>query len=520
MGSESTTGLPDLDRPGVKVGVVGAGLMGRGIAQVAAQAGYVVRLHDTRAGAASQARQDILASLATLATRGKIPREQAEGADARLIAADALRDLHDCELVIEAIVESLPAKQALFRELEAVVTPQCVLATNTSSLLVTEVASGCALPERVGGLHFFSPVPRMKLAEVIPGLRSAPGLADTLTAFTHRLGHTPVVARDTPGFIANHASRGYQPEALRIAGEQICDFAGIDAILRDACGFRMGPFELFDLTGLDVSHPAGESIYRQWFDEARHQPSIITRQRLAGGVLGRKTGQGFYRYDADGKRVEAEDDCGVAVVADRRIPVWIAPSELPFRAMLAARVAAGGATLETADTPSDAALCLVLPVGDDATAACVRLDLDARRVVAVDPLFTHTRCTIMLTPVTSAAMRDQARAILQEDGAAVTCIQDSPGFIAQRIVATIVNNACAMAQQGIAAPQDIDQTVTLALGYPQGPFALGDALGARTILRILERLHARYQEPRYRPSAWLSRRAALGLPLGTVASAR
>ncbi len=520
MGSETTAGLPDLDRDGVVVGVVGAGLMGRGIAQVAAQAGYVVRLHDNRPGAASQARQEILDTLATLAARGKIPPEQAAGADARLIAADALQDLHDCELVIEAIVESLPAKQALFRDLEAVVSPLCVLATNTSSLLVTEVASACSAPQRVGGLHFFSPVPRMKLAEVIPGVRSAPGLAQTLVAFTRRLGHTPVVARDTPGFIANHASRGYQPEALRIAGEQICDFADIDAILRDACGFRMGPFELFDLTGLDVSHPAGESIYRQWFDEARHQPSIITRQRLAGGVLGRKTGQGFYRYDENGKRVEPESGVDAVLAVDRNIPVWIAPSELPFRATLAARVVAGGATLEAAETPSDAALCLVLPVGDDATAECVRLNLNALRVVAVDPLFASVRHTIMLTPVTSGAMRDQARAILQLEGAAVTCIQDSPGFVAQRIAATIVNNACAMAQQGIATPQDIDQTVRLALGYPQGPFAMGDALGAVTILRILERLHARYLEPRYRSSAWLSRRAALGLPLGTVASAR
>ncbi|TQJ95174.1 3-hydroxyacyl-CoA dehydrogenase [Achromobacter sp. SLBN-14] len=519
MSSDSTTGLPDLARPGVIVGVVGAGLMGRGIAQVAAQAGYVVRLHDTRAGAAREARQDILARLATLAARGKIPSEQAEGADARLIAAATLQDLQDCELVIEAIVESLPAKQALFRDLEAVVSRQCVLATNTSSLLVTEVASGCAAPQRVGGLHFFSPVPRMKLAEVIPGLRSAPGLAQVLAAFTRRLGHTAVLARDTPGFIANHASRGYQPEALRIAGEQICDVAGIDAILRDACGFRMGPFELFDLTELDVSHPAGESIYRQWFDEARHQPSIITRQRLAGGVLGRKTGQGFYRYGDDGKRIDP-DAGDVAVAVDLRVPVWIAPSDLPFRATLAASVVAAGATLEAGETPSDAALCFVLPVGEDATAVCARLGLDARRVVAADPLFTLTRYTIMLTPVTSAVMRDQARAILQQDGAAVTCIQDSPGFVAQRIAATIVNNACAMAQQGIATPEDIDQTVMLALGYPRGPFALGDALGARTVLRILEQLHARYLEPRYRASAWLSRRAELGLPLGTVASAR
>lgn len=515
-GAFAADAAPDLTAPSLVVGVVGAGLMGRGIAQVAVQAGIPVRLFDTRPGAAADARAAILQTLAHLASRGKIPADQSTNAPDRLAVADSLAVLSSCGLVIEAIVESLPAKQALFRDLEQVVAPDCVLATNTSSLLVTEVAAGCRHPERVGGLHFFSPVPRMKIAEVIPGMCSAPWLGNALTAFVHRLGHAPVLARDTPGFIANHASRGYQPEALRLVGEGIAGTETIDDILRDACGFRMGPFELFDLTGLDISHPAGESIYRQFFDEPRFQPSILTRQRLAGGMLGRKTGQGFYRYDADGVRQPLPP---VQTPAITPVPLWVAPSPLVARQDVMARIQASGAALETTDRPSGDALCIVLPVGEDATVASLAHGLDARRVVALDPLFMTGRLTLMLTPLTRPDMRDQACAVFGAGATPVAVIQDSPGFVAQRVCASIVNNACAMAQQGVASPADIDRTVMLALAYPLGPFALGDRLGAATILQILDALQARYREPRYRPSPWLSRRAQLGVSLATLPAA-
>ncbi|WP_258397447.1 3-hydroxyacyl-CoA dehydrogenase [Paraburkholderia unamae] len=495
-----------------EIGVIGAGLMGRGIAQVAAQAGIRVRLYDAKPGAAVEACGQIKHAWDALVDKGRLNPQDAARSCNRLAPAMQIEEVASCSVVIEAIIESLPAKQELLRRLESIVGEHCVLATNTSSLLVTEVAAGCAHPERVAGLHFFSPVPRMKIAEVIDGVRTAPWVCDRLVDLVRRIGHEPVRAKDSPGFIANHAGRGYGPEALRIASEGVADFAVIDEILRDACEFRMGPFELFDLTGLDVSHVAGESIYRQFYEEPRFQPSLITRQRLAGGLLGRKTRRGFYEYDESGRR---NPGASASAPALRDIPVWVEAGDTSGHDAIRALVRASNVHLEAGEKPSAGALAILLPIGEDATAACVRQQTDPRHTVAVDPLFLDRRRTVMLTPVTDALFRDQAKALLATDGIPVSVINDSPGFVAQRICASIVNVACNMAQQRIASPSDIDNTVKLALAYPQGPFALGDSLGAKGVLRILEALHERYREPRYRPSPWLSRRAALGVPLAT-----
>jgi 3-hydroxybutyryl-CoA dehydrogenase len=497
------------------VGVVGAGLMGRGIAQVAAQAGFEVRLFDAKPGAAADARQAISEVLALLATKGKLSAASAASAVARIALPDALSGLAGCTLVIEAIVERLDAKQALFKALEDVVGESCVIATNTSSLSVTAIASVCAHPQRVAGLHFFSPVPLMKLVEVIDGLRTAPTLVARLLAFGAALGHTPVRARDTPGFIVNHAGRGYGTEALRIAGEGIADFATIDRILRLGCGFRMGPFELFDLTGLDVSHPVMESIYHQYYEEPRYRPSPITAQRLAAGLLGRKSGRGFYDYPA------TPPPAAPAVTASTgasgpAAPVWVSATHGEARARVIELLESLGAAVDAGAEPCADALCLVLPLGRDATTAALDERLDPTRTIALDT-FTATarQRTLMVTPVTDPALRDGASALFARDGAAVDVIHDSPGFVAQRVLAHIVNVACDMAQQRIASPADIDLAVRLGLGYPQGPLTWGDGLGPARLLRILAELHAAYGDPRYRPSLWLSRRARLGVSLLT-----
>ena len=501
----------------LRLGVAGAGLMGRGIAQVALQAGMEVMLHDKRPGAWSEARAHIENALESTAARGHLSQDAARSALGRLHDASSLQAMAGCAIVIEAIVESLPAKQALMQALEEVVSDGCILATNTSSLLVTEVASACRHPSRVGGLHFFSPVPRMRVTEVIAGARTEPWVVPALEAFSQRLGHTPVRAQDTPGFIVNHAGRAYGPEAVRIASEGIADFQVIDAILRDACGFRMGPFELFDLTGLDVSHPAGESIYRQFYEEPRFRPALLLRQRLAAGLLGRKSGGGFYAA-ADQQQSVATAPVVPAPLPtpSMAVPVWLsAVEDARHGAGVRSALSGWAAALETGPEPSAQALCLVTPVGEDTTTTALAQGLDPARTVAVDPLFFGARhATLMTCPATLPAFRDQARALFARGGRSVAVVHDSPGFVAQRVLAAIVNVACDMALQGIARPADIDRAVVLALGYPRGPFAWGDALGAGTVLRILNGLYDRYLDPRYRPSAWLSRRAALGLPLG------
>jgi 3-hydroxybutyryl-CoA dehydrogenase len=493
-------------------GIVGTGAMGRGIAQMAAQAGSQVRLFDVQPGAALAARDALHATWQTLVNKNKMAAEQMQACVDRLKLADTLGDLASCDLVVEAIVERLDVKQRLFAELEGIVGPEAVLATNTSSLSVTAIAAPLKRPAQLAGFHFFNPVPLMRVVEVIAGLKTSAGVCEKLTAFTRQFGHTPVTALDTPGFIVNHAGRGYGTEALRVVGERAADFATIDRILKDQMGFRLGPFELMDLTALDVSHPVMESIYHQYFEEPRYRPSVITAQRLAGGVVGKKVGEGFYAYDQGVAQVPAEP--AVPVVAGMP-PVWVSP-KAARRAELYQLLKDLGAQIETAAAPSSAALILVAPLGLDVTTLAAVERLDATRTVGIDMMLEDAsvkRRVLATNPATRPDMAQAAHALFARDGKAVSVIRDSGGFVTQRVVATIVNIAADMCQQGICSPADLDVAVTLGLGYPMGPLAMGDRIGPTNMLEILFNLQTVYGDPRYRPSPWLRRRGALGLSL-------
>jgi 3-hydroxybutyryl-CoA dehydrogenase len=502
---------PEPNSPELAIGLVGCGVMGRGIAQIAALGGAQVRLVDSRAGAAAAAREELLATFAMLVGKGKLDRNAADAAAERVAAGDGLQDLSGCHVVIEAIVEDLAAKQALFASLEEIVAPDAILATNTSSLSVTAIAAGLAHSERVAGFHFFNPVPLMKIVEAIGGMLTAPDVTDYLLALGRQWGHTAVRAKDTPGFIINHAGRGYNTEGLRLLAEGVASVGTLDAILRDTAGFRLGPCELLDLTGLDVSHPVMESIYRQYYEEPRFRPQVLTRQMLTAGLLGKKTGRGFYSYDAQGKKQAAAEPAPAAAPVSR---VWLSRAKPELAERIAVLVAAAGVALETGDRPGDDALCIVTPLGDDATSCCVSEDLDGRRTVGVESLFDlGRRRVVMTTPATDAAYLAQACGLFGATGTPVSVIRDSAGMVTQRVVAHIINIACDIAQQGIASPEDIDRAVTLGLGYPAGPLAWGDRIGPATVASILKNLERQTGDPRYRPSPWLQRRALLGLSL-------
>ncbi len=501
----------DVSRPDLSLAVIGAGVMGRGIAQIAVQAGIRVLLQDSRPGAAQDAREAVSRQLSRLAEKGRLKPDEVARARASLVIADSLDALSPCPIVVEAIVENLDAKRELFAALEAIVAEDCLLATNTSSLSVTAIAAACKRPERVAGFHFFNPVPLMKVVEVVDGLLTSPWVGEALAALALRCGHKPVHAKDTPGFIVNHAGRGYGTEALRILGEGIAEFHAVDRILRDCAGFRMGPFELFDLTGLDVSHPVMESIYRQYYEEPRFRPSPLTGQRLNAGLLGRKSGRGFYRHE-NGRQEEIPEPPAPAA---RPAGVWV--SRAGLGAKLVELLRKLGAHIDRGVRPAAQSLCLIAPLGWDATTTAIEEELDPTRTLAVDCLFApDKRRTLMTTPVTTAAMRAAAHGLLAGDGVPVSVIGDSPGFVAQRVIAQIVNIACDIAQQRIASPGDIDAAVVLGLAYPQGPLAWGDAIGPARILTILDALHDFYGDPRYRASPWLKRRARLGVSLLTA----
>jgi 3-hydroxybutyryl-CoA dehydrogenase len=495
-----------------RVGIVGAGAMGRGIAQIAAQAGSHVLLMDAKPGVAELALNDVNAQWAKLSEKGKIRPEDAQKHSNHLLAATTLAELAGCDLIVEAVIENINVKRQLMADLMALTPSSTVLATNTSSLSVTAIAAGLDREAQVIGFHFFNPVPLMRVVEVIPGLKTSPDIVERMRLYARQMGHTPVVAQDTPGFIVNHAGRAYGTEALRVLGERVADIATIDNILKDQAGFKLGPLELMDLTGLDVSHPVMESVYNQYYHEPRYRPSVITAQRLAGKVLGKKTGVGFYAY-ANGMAIKP--DAPVPPVATSLPPVWVSP-KAARRAELYQLLKNLNAHIETAAAPSDRALILVAPLGFDVTTVAAVERLDPTRTVGIDMLMddASTRRRVLATnPATRADMRDAAWALFAQDGKPVSVIRDSGGFVTQRVLAHIVNIASDMCQQGICSPGDLDTAVQLGLGYPKGPLALGDQLGPGNVLEILFNLQTVYGDPRYRPSPWLRRRGALGLSL-------
>ena len=282
------------------IGIVGAGTMGGGIAQVAAEAGCQVTLVDASQEALDKHESRLKATMDKLVVKGRRSREQAANTLSNITRTPDLSALSGADLVVEAIVEAMEAKQQLFQALEPVVSETCVLATNTSSLSVTGVASACQHPERVVGLHFFNPAPLMGLVEVIPALQTDPALGlhaiDTLTSW----GKFPALVQDTPGFIVNRVARPFYSEAIRILEEGLASVEDIDASMKEL-GFRMGPFELMDLIGHDVNYAVTSTVHAAFFGDPRYKPSHTQRQLVAANWLGRKRGRGFYTYNKEGK---------------------------------------------------------------------------------------------------------------------------------------------------------------------------------------------------------------------------
>lgn len=491
-----------------RIGIIGAGAMGRGIAQLMAQFGCQTLVFDLDPAASEDALTSVVKVWNRLVEKGRMTAADVEAARARLSQANSLADFANCDLVIEAIVERLDAKTVLFSELEKIVAPDAILATNTSSLSVTEIAAACSRPGRVAGLHFFNPVPLMKLVEIVAGERTENGVTDALAALIERTGHRGVQVGDTPGFLVNHAGRAYTTEALKILGEGVAVPATIDAIARDAGRFRMGPFELLDLTGLDVSVPAMEAIYRGFYEEPRIRPTELVRRRFVAGLLGRKAGEGFYRYDKDGERQPA----GIIDEPTGALPDRIAVAGTGWAAERL-RDWCGSLGVNIVD-PASETLTLVAPVGTDTSTECARFHADPAWTLGVDACFgLDSHRTLATSPATRPEAAGQALALARKDGVAASLVRDSAGLVLQRIIALIVNIACDIAQQGVARPADIDAAVRLALAYPHGPLEWGDAIGPALVLDILEGLVKTTGDPRYRASPWLSRRAKLGVSL-------
>ena len=491
------------------LGIAGAGAMGQGIAQVSATGGLQVLLLDADPAVAEQAVAAVRGRLDRLVEKGRMAESEAEAVAARLTAVKDIAELTPCDAVVEAVFEDLEVKRRLFREIEVTVKPDCLIASNTSSIPIASIARACEKRGRVAGLHFFNPVPLMKLVEVISGPETDEATAEALFELGKRMGRVPVRVKDAPGFLVNMGGRAFTTEALRIAQANIATPAQIDAIMRDCRHFRMGPFELMDLTGIDVNYPVSQIVYEGYMHDPRIKTAPIHKALYDAGRFGRKTGAGWYRYDTTGKPLDPpspdhETDAAPAV----RVCLAEADERLAgFCAELG---------LETGD---DDGRCPILaaPTGRDATNTALASGVDFRRLVALDLLGdTSRRVTIMTAPGADAATRDAVAAAIALNGRRVTAIKDSPGFVAQRIAAMIANLGCYMAEIGLGTPADIDTAMKLGLNYPLGPLELAEDIGLAETCEILKDLQAVTGEDRYRPTPWLSRRAALGLPIHTA----
>ncbi len=483
------------------VAVIGTGAMGSGIAQVAAAAGHPVRLLDARPGAAAKAVEGIRAQFSKLVDKGRMSADAAASAGTRLSAVDALAELADAALVIEAIVENLDAKQQLFRELESLVAGDCILATNTSSISITAIGAALQGPGRLAGLHFFNPAPLMALVEVVSGLATAREVADCLFATAKAWGKSPVHAKSTPGFIVNRVARPYYAEALRLLQEGAADAATLDALMREAGGFRMGPFELMDMIGHDVNFAVTRSVWTAFFHDQRFLPSLIQQELVDAGFLGRKSGRGFHDYREGAPRPQPATEATLPLAA---MPCVCGDSAAAQA--LAARLAAAGVRHERSDSADGriataGGAALFVTDGRSATQFASERQLPGTIVIdlALD-YASATRIGIAAARQCPEPSLREAVALLQAAGLQVSLLNDVPGLAVMRTVAMLANEAADAVNQGVCSAGGADAAMKLGVNYPLGPLEWADRLGAAAVREVLMHLGAAYGEDRYRIS--------------------
>jgi 3-hydroxybutyryl-CoA dehydrogenase len=453
------------------IGVVGSGTMGAGIAQLACKAGARTLLHDPLPEALVRGTQGVLKGLEKEASKGKLTAEQARAAGERLQPVDGLEQMSSCELVIEAAPERLDVKHELYARLSQIVKDDCVLASNTSSLPITAVAAGATHPERVVGMHFFNPAPLMRLLEVIAGVLSNKRALALAEATGIAMGKDTIRAADVPGFIVNRCNRPFGLEALRLLQERVADVPTIDRIVRLGGGFRMGPFELSDLVGVDTGFDVSKSFYELSFGEPRWRPSPIQARQVAAGLHGRKTGRGYYDYSGEGPHRPADPD----------------PPAL------------SGDAIVTGDGPvADALRALATGQGGPEIAVDgLGGTVDGDPFYAIVPL--------ALVEVTGEASERAFHGL----GLHTARVQPAPGGVLARIVCQVINESAFALGEGVGSAEDIDRGMMLGLSHPRGPFAWVREIGPERVLTLLEALGDTYREERYRPAPALRRLAGM-----------
>ncbi|MFZ5827646.1 MAG: 3-hydroxyacyl-CoA dehydrogenase [Bacillota bacterium] len=509
------------------IGVVGAGTMGAGIAQVAAQAGYGVVIYDIGPAPLEVGLGRIRSGLERLAQRGKLSQEERSAIMGRIATTTALGDFAEVDFVIEAAPEVLELKREIFVKLDKVCKPGVVLATNTSSLSVTQISALAGRRELVVGMHFFNPVPAMKLVEVVEGADSSAAAITQTVELSRAMGKTPVRVKDTPGFVVNRIARPFPGEALRLLGENVAGVRQIDRIVRMAGGFRMGPFELMDLVGMDINFAVNRSVFEQFFYEPRFRPHPLQERMVKANRLGRKTGAGWYRYQ-DGEIVDGPQGAeffgnpGPRLNDVHRVAVLGAPDMEELVEKAGYRIAdccadadlviIGDPELLVGREPKPEALVLVEASTLSTTEIAGTLPYPERVVGYGGVPSVLQRQLVEVAPGfrTRAQVWQRAVKFIHSLGRDVEVIHDGPGLVAPRIIACLVNEAAFALQEGIASVDGIDTAMRLGVNYPNGPLDWADTIGPDVILRVLEGLHQQTGEDRYRPCSTLRKVVAAG----------
>jgi 3-hydroxybutyryl-CoA dehydrogenase len=504
------------------VGVVGAGTMGGGIAQLAVLAGARTLLHDPDHAALGRGVETLRANLAKGSERGRWSAAEAEAAAARLEPAHTLEALAPSELVIEAAPERLDLKRELFARLAEVVAPDCVLASNTSSIPITAIAGAVDRPERVVGMHFFNPAPLMRLLEVVAGEDSSEAALASARALGTAMGKVVIDAADGPGFLVNRANRPFGLEALRLVTERIATVEQVDRIARLGGGFRMGPFELMDLVGVDVGFDVSKSFHELSFGEPRWRPSPLSARMVAAGRTGRKSGRGFYDYRDGAHRADDPPTPQAELPSAPGGPVVVIAGEIALAHLLLERAGEAGWDARTPAEAGGEVPFLILDCGateDDPPlqggpqAICCH----EGSLLALDPggaaVGFHA-----LWPLEPGGLVELTRGSESLDAAATAAehffatlglhtewVGDAPGLVLGRIVCQLVNEAAFAVGEGVGTPADLDAGMVHGLNHPRGPLSWGDAIGLDHVLSVLDALADEYREERYRAAPLLRR---------------
>ncbi|VXA54168.1 3-hydroxybutyryl-CoA dehydrogenase [Acinetobacter proteolyticus] len=486
-----------------KIAVIGSGTMGIGIAQLAIMNGHSTVLYDLDREKTKQAVDGLHHTFAKLTEKGKLTSEQAQQALSRLTIADQIEALANVDLVIEAVVEKLEVKQALFKQLAAICNDQTTFASNTSSISVTAIASAVPYPERVVGLHFFNPAPVMKLVEIVQGLKTPAGLCRALKALMLAWKKIPVLTKSTPGFIVNRIARPFYAEAFRALQEQVTTYEQLDYALKQCGGFAMGPCELTDLIGQDVNFSVTQSVYEAFFYEPRYRPSLIQKELVDAGAWGRKSRQGFYRYDEKNQYATFQPQLMTkpSFYADVQVKgTWAQCPNLLERLGLSRALTSNENIIQIDD------IDLRLSQGESAN-----LQYLSRKTILMDWHHDFAQAqAVVLSHNHLCQAEDLAKieAFFAQQQTKVVWISDHPALLTLRTIVLLVNEACEASLHGIATMEDIDNAMRYGVNYPKGPYQWMMQLGAEYVLATLNNLYAIYGEEKYRASLYLKQYVA------------